>query len=208
MEEARRRDGACFRGTVGKLAFKQCITRSFNVAFKIDDQDRIVVEVRDSSKNPKETPQVFTHQDESTDDSRALIMPACHEASKDTSHVRDLFSLSNLIGFFTDYIFLFLFLFLAIAVGLVSVAINGCLTHFKAGESTLAQRVWTMTWLASGIYYGTTEPVFDIINTWEPRYWNSIIGRLGLFFIDCAPAIGGLVVVGQMLMSYGHGIQI
>lgn len=65
-----------------------------------------------------------------------------------------------------------------------------------------------MTWLASGIYYGTTEPIFDIVNSWELRYWNLIIGRLGLFFIGCAPAIGGLVVVGQMLMSYGHCIQI
>ncbi len=205
MEEAKRRDGACFRGTVGKLAFKQCVNRSFNATFKIDDQDRTVVEVRDSSEYSEETPQMFTHQDGSTDDSRALIIPACHEASEDASHVRDLFNLSNWIGSLTDYI---LSLFLATVVGLVSVAINGCLTHFKAGESTHAQRVWTMTWLASGIYYGTTEPIFDIVNSWELRYWNLIIGRLGLFFIGCAPAIGGLVVVGQMLMSYGHCIQI
>jgi len=33
----------------------------------------------------------------------------------------------------------------------ISIAINGALSHFNPGHSTLAQRVWTMTWLVCGI---------------------------------------------------------
>ena len=104
---------------------------------------------------------------------------------------------------------------LAVAVGLVSVAINGVLSHFRRGESTHAQRVWTMTWLAIGIAYGAAEPNSDLINNFVAPYFKvgagwfvSDLGHLLMLLYGGAPAIGGFVVVGQMLMSYGHCIQI
>ena len=203
MEEAGQRDGACFRGAVGRLAFKRPIAQSFIATFKIDDQNRTVVEVKDGSENVEETAQTSKHQGDTTNDSSTIIMPACHDASEDVSRIRDLFGIVNGIGSLTDYILIAL----AIDIGLVSVAISGVLSHFKAGESIHAQRVWTMTWLAVGIFYGTMEPIFDVVDSWVSGYHVSVIGRLIMLLSYSAPAIGGFVVVGQMLMSYGHCIS-
>ena len=204
MEEAGQRDGAFFKGAVGKLTFQRPITPSFKATFKIDDEDRIVVEVNDGSETAEEIPQMSTRQDYLTNDSRTIMMPACHDALEDASCVRDLLGLPNIIGSLTGYILISL----DTGVGLVSVVINGALSHFQAGESTHAQRVWTMTWLAVGIFYGTSEPIFDIIDTSDRRYRLPIISRLQMLFWGYGPAIGGFVVVGQILMSGGHCIRI
>lgn len=207
MKEARERNGAFFSGVVGKLAFKRSTSQSFDATLKIDDQDRTVMEVRDGFKNSEETPQMSMDQEDSTIKSRTILIPASEEAS----HVRELFGFVNRGNSFIDPISILL----AIVVGLVSVAINGGLSHFNPGKSTHAQRVWTMTWLAIGIYYGFTEPIIDFTNSFMARYrlfevlfQISVLGRLGLLLFACAPAIGGFVVVGQMLMSYGHCIHI
>ena len=89
---------------------------------------------------------------------------------------------------------------------MVPVAINGILSRFKAGKSTHAQRVWTMTWLAFGVYFGPAAE-WQYMNH---RYGDGESGAWELVypFLYCGPAIGGFVVVGQMLMSYGRCIQI
>jgi len=43
----------------------------------------------------------------------------------------------------------------------ISIAINGALSHFNPGHSTLAQRVWTMTWLVCGIILGPYAIAFE-----------------------------------------------
>ena len=74
-----------------------------------------------------------------------------------------------------------------------------------------------MTWLAIGIVYGTGEPFVELINTImspideavkEFIKLNTLFLRFFYLFVGCVFAIGGFVVVGQMLMSYGHCIQI
>ena len=86
------------------------------------------------------------------------------------------------------------FTLLRLLVGSVSLAIDGVLTRFKAGNSTHAQRIWTMAWLAFGIFGGSGISLFV-------RY------KMFVFFYG-AVAIGGLVVVCQMLLQYGTCIQI
>ena len=85
--------------------------------------------------------------------------------------------------------------FAGLIIGLSPIAINGGLSHFNAGHSTIAQRVWTMTWLAFGWYIGIG---FDLTLSYE--LWVSAIYS--------TPAIGGFVVVAQMLMSYGRCVEI
>ena len=80
-------------------------------------------------------------------------------------------------------------------IGLVSIAIIGGLSHFDAGHSTIAQRVWIMTWLAFGWYMGRCIHHETVLT-------ERIMAVYG------APAIGGFVVVGQMLRSYGSCIEI
>ena len=80
-------------------------------------------------------------------------------------------------------------------VGFLPIAIIGGLSHFDAGHSTIAQRVWIMTWLAFGWFMG--------LGIHQKR---ALIE--GIMVIYGAPAIGGFVVVGQMLRSYGSCIEI
>ena len=201
MEEARQREGAYFAGAVGKLASKRPSTQSFKATFKVDDQNQTFLETTDGSENTEGNPGDLTNE------SRMIILPACHDIPKDPCRVRGLFvsvderegrNLNNVTS-------------LAIAVGLVSVAINGVLSHFRPGESTHAQRVWTMTWLAIGNTYGFLEPYCESSITLGFPYEKGsfdYFANLMNSFISGVPAIGGFVVVGQMLMSYGHCIHI
>ena len=90
-----------------------------------------------------------------------------------------------------------------IALGL-PIAIIGCLSSFKVGRSTIAQRVWVMMWLVFGALYGTFFALTDIweehLESYFGRLAFSAIGRLGV----SAPAIGGFVVVAQMISAYGE----
>ena len=210
MEEARQRKGAFFGGAVGKLAPNRPSTRSFNGTFKVDDQNQTVLETTDGSENAEGTPQMSTPLKNSTDESRIIILPACHDASKDSRRVRDLFVSVDTRFLWNAQVLTIL----ATAVGLVSVGINGVLSNFRPGESTHAQRGWIITWLAIGILYGSTTANIDlVITSWAASRgaWAGAaasFGRLMLASSYCAPAIGGFVNVGQMLMSYGHCIRI
>lgn len=78
-------------------------------------------------------------------------------------------------------------------IGVIPIAIIGGLSHFNAGHSTIAQRVWTMTWFAVGWYIGLHISTYKI----------KIKINFSTIVIFGAPAIGGFVAVGQMLRSYG-----
>ncbi|KFA48275.1 hypothetical protein S40293_11595 [Stachybotrys chartarum IBT 40293] len=110
----------------------------------------------------------------------------------------------------------------------ISLLIIGVLTHFQPGQSTVAQRAWTMSWLAMGIFGGAMPDSITIacfplfmysINRvrrpdysgWallsDVSYWALVIKDIavvisiwGIFF---APTIGGLVIVGQMIHESG-----
>ena len=95
--------------------------------------------------------------------------------------------------------------------GSIPMIIIGLLTHFHAGDSTKAQRVWTMTWLVFGIGLG---PFLERISTNDARHstiWGLSAKKLDLgdvvlllvASLYVVPAIGGFVVVGQMLKEYG-----
>ena len=77
------------------------------------------------------------------------------------------------------------------ALALISLAVNGSLSHFKFHQSIRAQRAWTMTWLALGIVSNRTNDVHILqLLTWSPS------------------AIGGFVVVCQMIMQYGNCVKL
>ncbi len=87
----------------------------------------------------------------------------------------------------------------SVAVGCIPLAINGILSHFKSGQSSIAQRVWTILWLAFGICFG---PLLKTEFT-DVRLVPSVAAVMYMI-----PALGGFVVVGQMLMQYGTCIQL
>lgn len=90
------------------------------------------------------------------------------------------------------------------------IVVVGALSHFRKGVlSTHAQRVWTMTWLAFGIFVGPAVDTFRslIDDNYVGIGWRLYFAvSVGLFY--GAPAVGGFVVVAQMLLAYGVCIRI
>lgn len=83
---------------------------------------------------------------------------------------------------------------LLIAVGIPLTVVGG-LSFFEQGShATVAQYVWTMLWLAWGWLYALG---FAFI----PDMW-------WIRLMALAPAIGGFVVVGQMIVQYGQCLQL
>jgi hypothetical protein len=115
----------------------------------------------------------------------------------------------------------------------ISIAIVGTLSRFSAGHSTLAQRVWTMAWLSFGLGMGaflaSMPTMFKLFPEWASKFPiitrrgdeyddNDLDGEkfqlisqvltLGTITFCSAPAIGGYIVVGQMLNEYGSCIRV
>jgi hypothetical protein len=85
-------------------------------------------------------------------------------------------------------------------LGAIPYAVIALLTGFRPGSSTKAQRVWTMGWLSLGCVWGALFPrrIVDSGN-----YHDQRLLEFGFSIFFCAFAVGGFVVVGQMLEAYG-----
>jgi len=109
--------------------------------------------------------------------------------------------------------------FLSFYVAAVPIAVVGGLSRFEPGESALYQRVWTMLWLVLGFSVGALlQPPADylegrpVIGTPskqnEPRTlsilkYSTSLYTIALLVVYAATAIGGYVVVAQMLKEFG-----
>jgi hypothetical protein len=101
---------------------------------------------------------------------------------------------------------------------LVPLIIISALTKFHTGNSTKAQRIWTMTWLSVGTMFGAPLSILSLLMNVKPdkeanMKWDRggilrIFASVCLILFYVAPAIGGFVVVGQMLRSYGTCISV
>ena len=86
------------------------------------------------------------------------------------------------------------------------IGIIGGISRFSKGDSSIAQRVWTMTWLAIGLgYFIILHYITRLLHRFKTLSWSGLFLFVFQFcyYLSMAPAIGGLVVVGQMLCSYG-----
>ncbi|CEJ61565.1 hypothetical protein PMG11_10095 [Penicillium brasilianum] len=111
---------------------------------------------------------------------------------------------------------------LTVLVAALPLIAIGVMSKFQPGGSTVAQRAWLMAWYAVGIvsvqnpyftdemiefgYYGTRliiETRKDYSRLVQARYFFLRLASLLPVVLPIAPAIGGFVVVGQMLVSYG-----
>ena len=111
------------------------------------------------------------------------------------------FAVKTLVG----YLFI-----IAVILGII-----GGLSSFRQGSSTLAQRVWTMMWLCSGFHSGLLYHLFrgtlrnrEVLIVSTLKYdngWRLLVAKF--FFctltMSTVPAIGGFVLVAQMINSYG-----
>ena len=152
--------------------------------------------------------------------SDTLAIPSCRFFETRYTRLETLISYYNYI-----YISRILRVNLTVyAFGSLPYAIIAGLTHFHAGQSTRAQRILTMTWLTFGIFVGLLPVAWSKqVSTkaiWgrgkiksQVRYFSSGVHKQNYFegfrrnssyLLYSAPAIGGFVVVGQMLKDYGY----
>jgi hypothetical protein len=112
--------------------------------------------------------------------------------------------------------------FIPLGISLISILVIGILSHFAAGQSTRAERGWTMAWLVTGMVVAPMSPglvgiyIDGLLDQWDESLekgenplgilWMSLFSLVcymactGVFF---APGVGGLVVVGQEIRAYG-----
>ena len=200
MDEAARRVGARFEGMVATLRSDARKVRHY-VEFTIDEHDSIFI------RNPTESiSQRGLH--DATDVTQRQIRSEYAVFSRNSrklqvkERAQSLFRvvISESPGFSDNLAapnILNRSMKAGLIIGFSPIAIIGGLSHFNAGHSTIAQRVWTMSWLAFGWYIG-----FFLHTARETGKSMFAI----MFY--ASPAIGGFVVVAQMLMSYGRCIEI
>ncbi|KAF2704797.1 hypothetical protein K504DRAFT_461051 [Pleomassaria siparia CBS 279.74] len=102
---------------------------------------------------------------------------------------------------------IFLTLWAPLAFGSISILVIGLLTRFQKGrESTQLQRGFTMSWLIVGMLFGSIPRDVTGLALLSKGFWSAlkriaiVVVLFGVFFV---PAIGGIVVVCHMIMSYG-----
>lgn len=105
-----------------------------------------------------------------------------------------------------------LYFVLPILLGCLSLLIVGALTHFENGESSKTQRAWIMSWLIVGIACGWWADLTSWLLIPQKERDGSInkcsyvcMLLIGVVLLSafCVPAIGGFVVVAEMLKEYG-----
>ena len=95
---------------------------------------------------------------------------------------------------------------LAAFIAGAELCVTFALSKFSGRQSTVAQRAWIITWLVAGFAVGG---MIDIVKgvAFKREDGKSLTAfRIAFFCTLCihgAPAIGGLVVVSQMLKAYG-----
>ena len=105
----------------------------------------------------------------------------------------------------------------------ITLLIMGTISRFSPGSSAVHQRVWIMLWYVCGTYFGSMFSMLlevgvecrnPVLGFTLPRKVSilrrilSLIVSVGLLGSLIAPAIGGFVVVGQMIMQYGTCFEI
>ncbi|KAF2178075.1 hypothetical protein K469DRAFT_719226 [Zopfia rhizophila CBS 207.26] len=106
-----------------------------------------------------------------------------------------------------------------LAFGFIPLLIIGLLSRFRKGRSTTFQRAWIMSWLVVGMIMGGMSNRMSAVLIPPHKksiksfilfrsYFGRVLKFVALFGICLVPAIGGIVVVGQMISNYGSCIRI
>lgn len=214
MEEAPRRPGAGFEGILGSIPVTDddYDDHGFEGEFKIEDGRTFL---RLAGQYPQPTldlpannadhaglmevhmgdPSSHGSQIRNTSLKQGVFIPSCSRLWR-ISRVNQVVN-HIIIGYGSVF------------TGLIAIAIIGGISHFKEGHSTHAQRVWTMMWLAFGIAVGPSLASESSLRGLYAEESAQLGYRLGIVcFLYRVPAIGGFVVVAQMLNAYGRCIRI
>lgn len=227
MTEAERR-GGYFHGEVGHLSSVNCLFGATSFVGRVEEFHnnralnseflKISIQQQDSTDGPSFLA-IYRHRDQNSEDQifprrapNLLEIPACPRFKKaKPDGIYDYVEFRARLLFWTP-----------LALSSISLLLIGILSHFQKGGSSRAQRAWTMTWLIVGMVTGLLGPKFwktfavQLDEVWTGTsiiggIYNGFITVIGLgilFGAFFAPAIGGFIVVAQMLYDYGSCIRI
>ena len=85
----------------------------------------------------------------------------------------------------------------------IPVAVVAALSGFRAGESTLAQRAWLMSWLVVGSISSIWVWVVRSALTYREMSLLSVLFHFSILLPIWVPAAGGMATVGLALKDYG-----
>ncbi|KAF2115362.1 hypothetical protein BDV96DRAFT_599709 [Lophiotrema nucula] len=99
--------------------------------------------------------------------------------------------------------------FLTTIIALLPLLINGLMSHFKPGTIPPSEsdtwRSYVLQWLIvgviSGIWFVLEQEAKDAAP--NPKHYFGPAARVLAYVLSASPAIGGFIVVGQMLSRYG-----
>jgi hypothetical protein len=97
---------------------------------------------------------------------------------------------------------------IAIFIALLPLAITGGLSRFRSGSSTLLQRIWTMLWLVWGIWVPFILNLYEFFSKNHLYSYYHVLVEYFTLLVCFTPAIGGVIVVGQMLHQYGSCVSL
>ena len=208
MEEAERRKGSRFNYVVGELVEESGTDEDGwpEIAGSFKDDDKVLYVTPSAEKDKK----IKISDSSSDESSQNIYVPACPRFRR-TDDTRYMARRSRLRS--NAYELLLFTFIVAVEIGIILT-----LSNFSGQQSTFAQRAWIVTWLLSGFvfdvlaylrgfraYYGATDKrESGKLSPWATWVCRTIYNTAFLCMIClCAPAIGGFVVVSQMLKSYG-----
>jgi len=219
MDEAKQREGAKFDYVVGRIVAAEGSHTNdeddrsiyFSGSFEVtkDDPEKILLHPTASSA-PLVLSSFGAEQSEALEVTavprndikyQTVFVPACPRFQQ-----TDGIKVAKFVGDgYLEMVAVFM-------VNAITIGIIGGLSGFHKGESTLAQRVWTMVWLVFGIYAAGLCTFFSLGVRLFPLTTNSTFLRrlnqsIAPLITYGAPAVGGFVVVGQMLYEYGSCIR-
>jgi hypothetical protein len=104
------------------------------------------------------------------------------------------------------------FLLTLFAAGIPFSIIGGLSHGFQYGKSTFAQRAWITSWLSVGQGYFIVAVIFNMLlyplSRCVPARTMRLISEAMRILLMGVTSVGGFVVVGQMLKSYGTCVAI
>ncbi|KAL1860750.1 hypothetical protein VTK73DRAFT_7183 [Phialemonium thermophilum] len=97
----------------------------------------------------------------------------------------------------------------SVVMGLLPLAVVGGLSRFAPGSrSTVAQRAWTMSWLATGVLMGPLWYFSSTVTSLLYRNPESGFYARVMLLVWAVPAVGGMVSVAQMIWAYGSCVRL
>ncbi len=188
MEEAKKRGDCNFEGVVGKL-LKERTPNKFchKVQFDIDNDGKMTAVALEndprSIKRPEEAEILSTKQRIDPWNAKVSFKPSRRPSrmiSRGDGLPSETYMKETYSGSGKSYV-----------IALIPLAVYGALSHFQPHQSNTSQRVLTMMWLVFGMLSNRV---------------NKASLRSVIFII--APAIGGFVVVSQMILQYGSCVKL